>query len=296
VTVRVVCILTFVLLVACRPSPVDSEGNPAEPEESVVSPSPEEAPSSPAAAPEVPPPVEPQAPEPEPGLEPLSLGGEFIDFEVPGFAPAVISVPHGATEPRPVVVATHGNYDTPEWRCQDWRWIAGDDVWVLCPRGIQRDTPEGQTQRWEYRSNRVLQDELEAGLAALREAYGEYVDDGPMLYTGLSLGAIMGVSILRRTEESFPWAVMIEGGTEWSSSRARGYRRAGGQRILFICGQSWCRRESERSIEELEEVGIEARLVYLEGAGHNFDREMIQRTQDELEWLMAEDAADDVQE
>ena len=278
------------LVISCRPPTADSQQTSTEPAEPVASPSSDEALAPPTSEPVAPPPSEPTpVPDPEPGLSPLSLGGEFIDFDVPGFEPAVISVPAGATEPRPVVVATHGNYDTPEWRCQDWRWIAGDDVWVLCPRGIRRNTPDGQTQRWEYRSNRVLQDELEAGLVALRAAYGAYIDDGPMLYTGLSLGAIMGVSILRRTEEPFPWAVMIEGGTEWSSSRARGYRRAGGQRVLFICGQSWCRRESEQSIEELENVGIEARLFYQEGAGHNFDRDMIRRTQVELNWLLSGD-------
>ncbi len=41
-------------------------------------------------------------------------------------------------------------------------------------------------------------------------------------------------------------------------------------------------------LEEFEAVGIEAHLVYQQGAGHNFDREMILRTQAELEWLMAE--------
>src|SRR5690606_35988873 len=108
----------------------------------------------------------PAEPPPPPRPEPLT-GSAIVPLTVVGFGTASDSVPLGARERRPVVIALHGNYDRPEWQCQVWREITGGTTWVLCPRGVPRgDAPRG-ADRWTYAGADKLEAELDAALVAL---------------------------------------------------------------------------------------------------------------------------------
>src|SRR5258708_1577019 len=140
---------------------------------------------------------------------PLQSTPPIVALPVPGFPAAVVSVPLGATSRRPIVVATHGIWDFPEGLCDNWRWIVGDRAWVLCPRG---DSMPDKTFR--YRSGPALASEIDAGVAALALRYPGYVDDGPMLYAGFSLGAILGAWVIAHDAARYPRAVLTEGGED----------------------------------------------------------------------------------
>ncbi|MDI1450936.1 hypothetical protein [Polyangium sp. 6x1] len=146
---------------------------------------------SPSAPPALPPAV--VAPK-EPS--PLRAASPIVDLTVPGHPAAVVSLPIGATSRRPVVIAAHGNYGRPEWQCQAVRDLFEDRAFILCPRGIPRDNSPGPDDvRFTYESNAALELEIDAGLRALTATYPDYVDPGPPLYMGFSLGAIQGVAI-----------------------------------------------------------------------------------------------------
>src|SRR5262245_33853722 len=66
-------------------------------------------------------PAPPPPPPPEPAV--LTAAEPFVDLPVEGHGAAVVSLPRGARDKRPVVIATHGNYDRPEWQCEVWREI-----------------------------------------------------------------------------------------------------------------------------------------------------------------------------
>src|SRR5205823_5127523 len=73
---------------------------------------------------------------------PALAGPPLVSLAVPGFSNAIVSVPIGTKRPMPLLLATHGNYDRPEWQCETWRQIIGDAGFVLCPRGVRRpDSP-----------------------------------------------------------------------------------------------------------------------------------------------------------
>src|SRR5512143_1203126 len=64
------------------------------------------------------------------------LGGPWqIDVEDNGRKLGAISIPLGAREPRPIVVALHGAADKPGWACGEWRAIVDAYPFVVCPRG-----------------------------------------------------------------------------------------------------------------------------------------------------------------
>jgi hypothetical protein len=226
----------------------------------------------------------------EPSQPPLQSEAPIIPLSVPGFADAVVSVPLGATSPRPVVVAAHGLWDFPEGLCDDQRWIFGNRAWVVCPRG--RPVP-GKT--FHFDSVESLAREIEADVQALAERYPGYVDDGPMMYTGFSLGAILGAGVIARDPARFPLAVLIEGGEDkWTPALATQYARGGGQRVLILDGLKGRVPASEKAAATLARAGVETRVVLgkLPETGqfiHWYNGPIAEETKNAQEWLFTGD-------
>ena len=206
------------------------------------------------------------------GLDPLEEPSPFVDLAVPGYQPSVLVVPVGATTPRPVLVVGHGNYDRPEWECHVWRYVTRDGMFVLCPRGIERDDiPRDERPRFTYRDGIALADEANAGLAALRARYPQHVAAGPVVYAGFSLGAIFGAGVCARLEPGVSHAALIEGGYDaWTTSRIRAFRERGGARVLFGSGQSTNHAAARRATAHFAGTGVEADVVHAPGAGHSY--------------------------
>lgn len=204
---------------------------------------------------------------------------------VPGHQPAVVSVAAGTL---PVLVATHGSFDRPDWHCETWRKIFGDRFHILCPRGILRwDSPkEPALMRYVYRSSAVLESEVTAGLGSLRQLLGQRMRGGPMIYLGFSQGAIYGSPLIARLAARFPRAVLIEGGSGfWNEATARAYARAGGQRVLLACGQAGCERRARAAAQALQRAGIATRVVSAPGTGHTYDGAVAEAIAGAVAWL-----------
>ena len=278
--VSLLAALLALLLPSCR--------SPREPREHAADALSSKAPTpasveSPPAATDVPPP-------PPPGLEPLKAEAPLVDLPVEGFRDAVVSLPLGAKEKRPVMVALHGNYDRPEWQCEVWREITKGHPFILCPRGIPRAGAPKSEDRWEYGGLKKTEEELLAGLQALEKRFDAHVDRGPVLFTGFSLGAILGRHLLVKHAERFPWAVLTEGGYEgWSHSFAKRYRDAGGKRVLFACGQYACKAASKSAVRVLEKQELPARVADGGNIGHTYDGRVARAIQDDLGWLLEGD-------
>jgi len=226
-----------------------------------------------------------------PGLSPLVAPAPFVELEVPGHGAAVVSLPLGAAAPRPLLVATHGNYDRPDWTCAVWREVVGNDAFVLCPRGAARpDPPALSDPRYHYLTNQHLEREIEQGLASLATAFPDRVAPPPHAFAGFSQGAIMGVAILGRRPEWFDRAVLIEGGFDrWTSAKVAAFAAAGGRRVLFACGQWDCERGARAAIRWFEAAGLEARVVFAKGAGHSYGGELSELIGGEWAWFRGED-------
>jgi len=198
---------------------------------------------------------------------PLASPSPFVTLPVAGFRDAVVSLPLGATEPRVVAVALHGNFDRPEWQCQVWRQITQGEVFVLCPRGI----PRTQEDRWEWGSVAKTKAELLAALGALRERFGGHIRPGPIVFTGFSLGAILGARMLQDPELGIGAAVLTEGGyAGWTSAKAKA-AASSLSTVLFACGQTDCRNKVHQSLPIFEKAGLKVTLVAEVKAGHTYD-------------------------
>lgn len=206
---------------------------------------------------------------------------------VEGFRDAVVSVPRGAREPRPVVVALHGNYDRPEWQCEVWREITRAHPFVLCPRGVPRSDAPPSEDRWTYATLPATEKELTAALAALRSRFDSFVGEGPVVFTGFSLGAIFGRHIVLKRADEYPNAVFVEGGYQgWSRAVAKRYQEGGGKRVLFACGQHACVQASRAAARALEAGGVKARVAEGGQVGHTYDGPVAQAIRAEWPWLV----------
>jgi predicted esterase len=220
--------------------------------------------------------------------------GPFIKLQVRGFGPAIVSIPRRGTRPRPVLVATHGAGDRPEWQCNVWRTTVQDRGFVLCPRGQTTNAalPEEATGYY-YPDHENLGDELTASLAALAERFPGEVDLGGPILTGFSQGAIMGARILGEHPARFARAVLIEGGVgafkEWSLWTARRFHEAGGVRVLFACGNPRCAASAEATSAVLGKAGVEAQVLHVEGAGHSYGGQMEEEVRKTFSWLIEGD-------
>jgi dienelactone hydrolase len=214
-----------------------------------------------------------------------------VDLPLLGHPAAVVSLPLGAESPRPVVVATHGNYDRPEWQCEVWREIVGDKAFVLCPRGIARpDSPSPDDIRFTYSNNQALERELVAGLDALRAQYPDHVAAGSVLYTGFSLGAIMGIAIATRAPSTFPRLVLVEGGHDgWTPDAVKAFAGGGGRRVLFVCSQPGCTAAAKVAAARLAKAGALANVVRGPDAGHRYDGPIAAQTSKALPWVLEGD-------
>ncbi len=205
-------------------------------------------------------------------IAPLLESTALITLPVPGFRDAVVSVPLGASAPRPIALALHGNFDRPEWQCEVWRRITRGDVFVLCPRGIpRRDVPK-EHDRWEWGTLAKTKSEIVAALAALRARYPDHVQRGPVVFTGFSLGAILGARLIQDPELEVGAAVFVEGGYQgWTAARAKSLQPSLGH-LLFACGQTDCRNAYRYQLEPLfARAGLASSLVADVKAGHTYD-------------------------
>jgi len=239
----------------------------------------------------------PSPPDPEPSppsasaqLPPLAAPAKLTPLAVPDYRDAIVSLPIGATESRPLVLALHGNYDRPEWQCGVWRDATRGYPFILCPRGVPRRDAPPSHDRWTYGKSGDVRREIDAALAALRSRFGDYIAPGPVLYVGFSLGAILGVGIVADHAERFPRAVLIEGGQSgWTEARAKSFAAAGGRRVLFACGQKSCQRECKAPERLLGRAGIETRSVYGGEVGHTYDGPVADEVERALPWLVGDD-------
>jgi hypothetical protein len=272
------------LTLACRPAPVEKNPN-ARPEPAsslpVTGASADARPAAHASA------VASAAVVASSSLEPLSAPSALVPLEVPGFRDAVVSVPMGTTEPRPTVVALHGNFDRPEWQCEVMRDITGAYPFVLCPRGIPRTDVPKSWDRWEYAGLERVKRELDAGLAALGVRFAGYVAPGPIVFTGFSLGAILGRPLVTGDAGRFPRVVFTEGGNQgWNFRR---FKELGGERVVFACAQAGCARSCRSVAKQAARLGVEVHVADGGNVGHTYDGPVARAIQAEWAWLVEGD-------
>ena len=219
-------------------------------------------------------------------LSPLHAESWLIALPVEGYRDARVSVPLGARDPRPVVVALHGAGDRPEWACGGWRGATDAYAFVVCPTGQPGGVPEG----FVWGNDAAVEREVNASVEALRRRFGHHVAAGCTLLAGFSQGAIRMAPMLARGGGWCSQAVLCEGAYDAvGKSFARAFFGSGGRRILLACSQPHCAKVFAQRETALREAGVDVRTVYSGGRTHNLDGEMVNTLRAGWPWLVRDD-------
>jgi hypothetical protein len=172
------------------------------------------------------------------------------------FEPSLVAVPVGARFARPVVVALHGQTETPQASCQVWQTITAQSYFVLCPslrrRSVGNDRSSEPCLDWECAAS-----ELKEALLALRKRFGAYVAPKQVMLAGLGRGASLAVPIAQQNPSVFPIVWLIDGGfTSWSSSLSASYVERGGKLLGLACTGPECQGEVVRIVASANAVGL----------------------------------------
>ncbi len=232
-----------------------------------------------------------QRPPPPLVLAPLRAASDMLTLEVPKHGAAVVSVPRGATQPRPLVIVLHGDSDRPEARCRQWREISGGYPWVICPRGKELPNAAPDDRRYSFGSLTETTHELRAALAALKQQYTDHLAPGSVVMVGIGRGADIAARIARQEPSFFSRLVLTEGGADqWTSSTVTLFQRGGGKRVLLVCGQVACLEEAEARRNLSERLGILARVAAAAPSERPDDAALAAAVKKEYKWLVTGDA------
>jgi hypothetical protein len=230
----------------------------------------------------------PAAPRP-PLRSPLQAEADLVRLQPPGFGAAVVSVPRGATDRRPIVVGVHGHGVRAEAACRNWRTATHAYPFVLCPHGLPVEASADAPVTWGPPAQ--MRAEIDAGIAALRARFSTHVAEAPLIYAGFSLGAKNGVEIVRRDAAKYPRVALGEGGYRELSSSVCAELAAGGvRRALLICSTKPCEISYRPVRERLEDAGIEVSLASAGGVVHRFDGDVVEQTRQRWPWLVGDAA------
>jgi predicted esterase len=220
-----------------------------------------------------------------PSAPPLAAPAPFALLPIEQNPTPVVSLALGATSPRPIAIAAQGIFDKPQWQCDMWRDVLGNRGFILCPRGTLHPRATAKDDRYVYASDVSLEREIDAGLAAISARYGPYVKTEPILYTGFSQGANMGIRIVARHPARYPRVVLIEGGWLWNDTLAATFAQGGGERVLFACGSPSCVTSAREAARVLGHADVEAKVVAGEWEGHSYFGKTREAIRSAMSWV-----------
>jgi hypothetical protein len=216
------------------------------------------------------------------GLVPLSAPSWLSSLEVPGFGAARVSVPLGATAPKPLLIALHGDRDRPEWTCGSYRHVVSSRAFILCPEGVARADRDFTLGTSEETST-----ELRKALPALKSRFKGYLSPGSVVLAALGPAVDQAIELALKEPSFFSHLLLVDGSTRrFTPPAATRFGSAGGKRVLVVCSVGACESDLEQRLRALAPVGVAARIVRVE-QGHGLDAEVVARLRSEFPWLVS---------
>jgi hypothetical protein len=227
---------------------------------------------------------------PEP-LPPLAAPSWLVDLDVPGFEKASVAVPLGATEPRPIVIALHGDADRPEWQCGTWVGIAKSHPFVLCPRGVLRKDLKLEPARYGWGGVEDGEKELRAALHALKGRFAKHVAPGSVVMAAFGAGVKQAAWVVRQEPSFFARVIFVGAGPDdWSAGFAGLFAAGHGRRMLFVCSDPECKTESEHYLMMARGAGTDAKLLDAGEIGRQLDPRVASAISPEFWWIVDDDS------
>ncbi len=191
----------------------------------------------------------------------------------------VVSVPLGARERRPVMIALHGGSDRPEWACGEWRGVTGGYPILVCPRG------QGPATGLSWSTPALTKRAIDRALEATRKTLGGYMADAPITLAGFSMGATQAAFLAREDPRRFPRVVIAENAYDPASGQAFAAHFAG-ERVLLSCTTGGCEPTYRRFGAVLANRGVPVRLNQSGSGAHGIWDDVVRSLRRDWPWLV----------
>lgn len=199
----------------------------------------------------------------------------------------VVSVPLGAHEPRPLMVALHGGSDRPEWACNAWRGITAAYAVLVCPHGV--GTNEASLA---WSSPTDTKQRIARAIDATKKVLGTWVKETrTIVLVGFSMGATQAALLARGEPQIYKRIVLAESAyaPEPAVAFAKPWASGGGERVIFLCTTGGCEAPYRNAARNVARQGAPARLDIAGTNAHGMWNAVVDSMRRDWPWLV-EDA------
>jgi hypothetical protein len=227
-------------------------------------------------------------------LPPLTGDAWVTTLALPNGGEAHVGVPLGATRRLPIVVGVHGAGARPDWSCSEWLATTGGAAFIVCPHGSV-DPRWAGTRVWG--SGAAIAAESARAVRALRERYGAYLADGPLVYASWSWGSSLAADAIDAAngaaadggaaDLSFDRAILVEAGHTALDAKlvTRTLSARGVSRVVVSCSSAKCRAFAKDAQAAAKRIDLPLHVVDVGDRGHWFDEPVFKAIGAELPWL-----------
>ena len=194
-----------------------------------------------------------------------------------------VSVPLGAREPRPIMIALHGGGDRPEWACGEWRGVTGGYPFLVCPHGVgTNESGLGWSSPADTKAR------IAKAIAATKSIFGSWIREGPMVLVGFSMGATQAALLARSEPQIYPRVGLAESAyaPEPAMAFAEPWAAGGGQRAAFFCTTFGCEAPYRNAARNVARHHAPARLNIAGTNQHGIWDVVVQSMSRDWPWLV----------
>lgn len=197
-----------------------------------------------------------------------------------------LSVPLGAREPRPIMIALHGGSDKPEWACGAWRGITEAYPFLVCPRGFGGND---NTLGWRTASDTSMR--IARAVDATKAIFGDWVKETKVtVIAGFSMGGSQAALLAKAEPKRYTRVVLSESAyaPEPVLSFPKPWAAGGGERALLSCTTSGCEPTYRKAARLIAAQKVPARLNIAPTQAHGMWALVVQSMRRDWPWLVAD--------
>lgn len=194
----------------------------------------------------------------------------------------VVSVPLGAREPRPLMIALHGGGDRPDWACGEWRGMTNAYPFLVCPRGPGAESSLGWSSPGDTKAR------IARAVAATKAMFGSWIREAPIVLVGFSMGATQVALLARGDPKTYPRVALSESAYAPDPVMAfpGPWAKGGGERALLSCTTVGCEGTYRRAGRLIAAQGVPARLNIAGTNRHGIWDVVVQSVRRDWPWLV----------
>lgn len=195
-----------------------------------------------------------------------------------------VSVPLGAREPRPIMIAIHGGSETPERACAAWRGVTEAYAFVVCPRGFG-----GRESALGWRTTADTKARISRAVGATRKVFGAWaLETSTTVLGGFSMGGSQAALLARDAPQTYRRIVVGDSAHDPRPALtfSRGWGGGGGERAIFLCTTSGCEPSMRAASRNVANEKARARLNVAATQAHGLSAGAVQSMRRDWPWLV----------